>query len=497
MIGYKLGVVFFIAIFLRGCDSKIVVDPVPPGSSVPANGVIYALPNTVVRIQLKIDRVERTGARFAIYSAIFAPSGKPICKDEQCTAEHKITYELQDGATFATYGEPDPQNVFLVRFVGKGAIDQNLSMTWNEAGLLSATSSTVTNRTGDVVLSALKLAAGLGTKAAFGGGDNAVAPTCKNDPSAITDSWVIPILRKDLSIAPTLEANYCAIDKTVRDSMPNTATLLDEAVDAYLNHVKPLTKARTEILSGESDSGEPAALLSHIESEINDQLTLLYLGTKKTLTWDGALDVRVIHETTPLTVLRIDPATGICVTPNAEIPPATKAIPAKFNQLVGGSCTSATAVNLTLKYYPASTNQLFTKIQDVATGDRSFRYRVAAQVQGTLADANTVYGSGVFSVAQLGKVISLPASRHSKTLTYELAFIESTGALKTFKLGTVGMLDTATIDALSGVGGTLLDARKKTDELNTLTQQYQLLKLKDDICTIQKKYNLPCTVEPK
>ena len=85
-------------------------------------------------------------------------------------------------------------------------------------------------------------------------------------------------------------------------------------------------------------------------------------------------------------------------------------------------------------------------------------------------------------------------------LSYDLGFIEATGGLKTFKLGTTGALDTATIDALNGVGGTLIDARntarKNADELTTLTKEDQLLKLRDDICTIQKKYGLPCTVAP-
>ena len=82
-----------------------------------------------------------------------------------------------------------------------------------------------------------------------------------------------------------------------------------------------------------------------------------------------------------------------------------------------------------------------------------------------------------------------------------MAFIEATGGLKTFKLGTAGGLDASTIDALAGVGGTLLDARnaarKQNDELTVLTREFQLLKLRDDICTIQKKYGLPCTVQPE
>ena len=171
--------------------------------------------------------------------------------------------------------------------------------------------------------------------------------------------------------------------------------------------------------------------------------------------------------------------------------------PNAFTQLRAAQCNDAQAVNLELELYPGAENQLFTKIQDVQDGDRSFRYRLAAQVMAKLTDAKNLYGTGVFSVSQLGKVISLPARRNSKSITYDLTFIEETGALKTFKLDSVGILDTATIDALTGAGGTLLNATKKKTEVDKLTEYYQLLKLKDDICTIQTKYNLPCTVEPK
>ena len=69
------------------------------------------------------------------------------------------------------------------------------------------------------------------------------------------------------------------------------------------------------------------------------------------------------------------------------------------------------------------------------------------------------------------------------------------------KLGTTGGLDAATIDAVAAAGGTVLDARNKAraaeDELTQLTREAALLKAKDDICTILKKYDLPCTDPPQ
>lgn len=500
-----------LAACLVGCAAKVVVVKAPTDKPVSSDGVIYALPNTVVRLQLKIDKTDYTAARYALYAAIFAPEGKSVCK-EDCSAEKKKTFSVQENATFSTYGEPDPENVFLLKFVGRGAIDQSLSMTWNEVGVASAASASVTNRTGDVLLSTLKLLAGLGTKAAFGA-TKAVAvgkEECDPDPSS-SDAAVIDVLRKNGSFgADQLIANYCAMKQVDREKLKVDVALLTNATKDYVKRVLPLVKTRTDILQGGSNALDAAALLPRIETEIDHQLTVLYLGTKKATTWDGALDVRSLPVATDITVLKIDAANGICVG-TAEIPPQVKPIPSEFSGKV--DCGVAKPLNLRLAYYPPADSQLFKRITDSTEGERSFRYRIPAQVSATLSgeeekksdegakSEKKIYGAGVFSVAQLGTTVSLPANRHSKALSYDLAFIEATGGLKTFKLGTTGVLDTATIDALSSVGGTLLDARntarKNEDELTILTKEDQLLKLRDDICTIQKKYGLPCTVAPQ
>jgi hypothetical protein len=487
---------------LDGC-AKVIVVKVPTDAPASAEGVIYALPNTVVRVQMKVDKSEYKSARYSGYAAIFAPDGKPVCKEQTCAAEHKNVFSIQQGTTFSTYGEPDPENVFLIKFAGKGAIDQSISMTWNEAGLASAASSSVTNRTGDVVMSSLKLLAGIGTKAALGAGsvdDKGVPqPPCQPEASE-TDKFVFPILAQYGAIATVqLIGNYCEIKKTDRDALARDTSLLTNATKDYVNQIVPLVNARTKVLGGSSVTLDPTGLLTKIETEINNQLTVLYLGNKKTTTWDGALDVRSLNAGTPIVVLKIDAARGICLG-SSETPPETKPIPPEF-LLAPADCDAAGLVTLSLSYYPARDRQLFTKLVDVTGGDRSFRYRIPAQVRAVFGDNKKTYGAGVFSVAQLGTVISLPANRHSKMLSYDLGFIEATGGLKTFKLGTTGALDSATVDALSSVGGTLVDARntakKNADELTTLTKEDQLLKLRDDICTIQKKYGLPCAVAPE
>jgi hypothetical protein len=98
----------------------------------------------------------------------------------------------------------------------------------------------------------------------------------------------------------------------------------------------------------------------------------------------------------------------------------------------------------------------------VPTDDRSFRYRIPAQMTAEIRSTDkSSYGKAVMGIAQYGSVASLPAKRNSKTLSYDLGLVEATGALKSFKLGSTGGLDSATIDALTGVSNDVLDARTK------------------------------------
>jgi uncharacterized protein DUF4831 len=490
------------ALAFSGCAKIVVVKVEKP--PVAAEGVIYALPRTVVRVQLKVDRTERKGAPFVAYAPIFAPDAKPICKAKDCKGE-EVSFSIQKGATFGTYGEPDGNNVFLVKFTNGRTLDQTLSMTWNEVGLLSASSASVTNRTTDVVLSGLKLAAGLGTKAAGVGAPGAKekAKSCSELDPATQDSkadmWFIDELTPDNPYA--LNA-YCSMDPGDREKLPQNGPLLSRAASAYVSRIVPLLTARETILRAANGSfAEPAAILPRIETEIANREAALYLGSQNTTTWDGSLDVRNLSLGTVTPILKVA-SDGICPQ-NADLPPDGKPVPDKFNS--PSKCATAKTVNLILNLYPAK-GQMFTQMSDVTKGERGFRYRIPAQVKANLdddagSDEHQVYGGGIFSVAQFGTIISLPAKRTSKTISYDLTFMEATGALKTFKLGTTGGLDSATVDALAGVGGTALDARNKArqneDQLTVLTREDSILKLKDDICTIQKKYNLPCAVQPQ
>jgi hypothetical protein len=562
----RAAAVAVLTVGIAACGAKLVVVPVPSETAAapPAGmtavqrlqgeGVFYALPRTVARVVVKADKKVTHSAPYARFAPIFAPGTEPPCgtivKCAEAAGKGETTkYELQQGATFTTFGEPDPSKVFMVKFTGGKAIDQTLSMAWNETGLLSTASASVTNRTTDIVMSGLKLATSLATKAAEGSADAETAAANLCNETAPNDAWVIPILspppaqpsnnppRPPAQPGPNtpatadrpkhgpmnaLVANYCELppkdrdgrkDEDSRDDYVQTRDEKDlaQARRSYLVRVAPLVEQRTTLLTTSTiQLLDPLKYAEKLETLIEQQVKELFVGSKSTKTWEIPFEVRTLTPGTSQPILGIKETLGVC--PHRELlAPDAKPAPDGFKDLPVAECDKTAAVSVA--YHPDEGGQLFSLIKgkvEERTDDRSFRYILPAQVKATLAIGEQAYGTGVFAVAQLGHMVSLPAKRHAKTIAYDLAMIEATGGLKTFKLGTTGALDAGTIDALSAAGGTVLDGRTarrkeaeaeqkdaatKADELTILTRQHSLLKLKDEICELQKKYGLACTVQ--
>jgi hypothetical protein len=495
---------------------------------------------TVIHVALKADMTTLKAAPYQKFAPIFAPGGAVACDSAaKCKPpkpkgtspltiltedivppdagpDTKTTYSLQRGATFTTSGVPDSEHVYLVKFTGNSTVDQALAMTWTETGLLSTATATVTNRSTDIAMSGLKLVTGVVAKTVYAGRAIVTAPMTKCSfeyDGSPNDRWVVPIL---YSAAPALVANYCATKPQYRNALDSAMDerSLIRAIGEYNNKIIPLIKARDGAMNDRMGF-DPIALITKFDGMIQDLLSTLYLGTTTTKTWEGTIDLTPGAETaaTDLDVLRLDEDNGFCIDP-LTVSPDSKPFPKGFpfsEKTVCSDSSPAHRVVLHVDLYPA-TGQLFrsairAKLDE--GGERGFRYRIPAQVRADLRKKNAskpedTFGSGVFSVAQKGYVASLPARRNDKMMSYDLAMVEATGALKTFKLASTGGLDAATIDALASSSGSILDARNaaakqaKTDadELTTLTRQDQLLKLKDDICTLKKKYGIDCDVQP-
>lgn len=497
---------------LASC-AKIVVVPVNEDNRVDREGIFYALPKTVVRTQIKVDRSKVKQAPYMIFAGIFAPEAEPVCDpaydaEPSAACSDSPEYGVQKAsAVLTSYGEPDPDNIYMVKFIGFGAQDQTMSMTWNDMGIPATVGASTTNRALDVAIATTKLGATLAGKA-MGGGELGFAshtPRCPI-PSA-SDKWVIGILESsDEPLVPreVLVANYCDMKKEKRDALSHheeNRELLRQALAAFALRVVPLMRTRQSLFIGTALSPEP--LITKVDTAITQQLQNLYLGSKTTVTWEGSIDVRTLNPGATTPILKIDRSKGFCVAQGASRAPDAKPFPKEMTILEGDDCNQGTPVNLALDYYPPKTDQLFYSVQSYTKedcGEQSFRYRIPAQVVAKVRDEKQEYGTAVMSVAQLGTTVALPAKRNTKMISYDLGFVEATGGLKSFKLGATGVIDAAAIDGVSTAAGTVLDARnaaakdkrEANDELTILTREAAILEQQDKICTVRTKYGLEC-----
>jgi hypothetical protein len=278
-------------------QAKMVMKSIEKSSSKLADeGVFYALPKTVARVVVKVDKDTKQFAPYSRFTPIFAPGAEPVCGTiVKCRAKKDVAkeaeYSLEQGATFSTFGEPDPDEIFLVKFTGGGALDQTLSMEWNETGLLSTASASVTNRTTDIVMSGLKLLTSLATKAvSVSTNASTKSPSepdqCKTNGGA-NDAWILPILRGATAAkganddSNPMIRNYCGLPnsdrpgRTDEDSRDDFIAAEDKddlvaARDAYDVRLAELVRQRTSLLTSSTVNVlDPVKYLEKVETVID------------------------------------------------------------------------------------------------------------------------------------------------------------------------------------------------------------------------------------
>src|SRR5262245_55774001 len=79
-----------------------VTAPTPSAPRLKEEGVFYALPKTVAKVQVKIEKTEKTAAPYMLFAPIFAPGASALCDEpNKCRGMKDATaYALAQGSTF-------------------------------------------------------------------------------------------------------------------------------------------------------------------------------------------------------------------------------------------------------------------------------------------------------------------------------------------------------------------------------------------------------------
>lgn len=150
-----------------GCfESKTVVTRVRPhtgGRRPKMNGVMFALPRTVVKVDVPVNRERRTPGQFYALSPFFFPGERFIKPAAPALPAHAFTtadpaglnYSLGD-AKFGARGKPDPEETFMVSIRGGRFETKTLLLDVTEDGIIAKAEAESKDETIDFVTGGLK-----------------------------------------------------------------------------------------------------------------------------------------------------------------------------------------------------------------------------------------------------------------------------------------------------------------------------------------------------
>jgi hypothetical protein len=151
-----------------GCfESKTVVTRVSKHASgrprPKMNGVLFALPRTIVKADIPVIRERRSPGQFYALSPFFFPGEKFIEAAAPALPAHAFTPSDADGlnfslddATFGSRGKPDPDETFMVSIRGGRFETKTLLLEVTEDGIVAKAEAESKDETIDFVTSGLK-----------------------------------------------------------------------------------------------------------------------------------------------------------------------------------------------------------------------------------------------------------------------------------------------------------------------------------------------------
>jgi hypothetical protein len=538
--GRTIGAVFPAAL-LAACTAKLVVIHVPDGV-LPADkrpvpeGVFYALPRTVVKVDLPVDRIETRAGRYVEYTKLFFPqlareaearmeSVRKVADPSALATDPVASFKLGT-PTFSVVGEPDPGQVYFVKVTGGLAVDRTAVLEYTEQGAVQGAQLEEASVAAEVALGLVGAASGILTRTALTGASErtlavnppgSTARVCPQAPSAEMaerakmDDPVWQFFKK-YQMDPVVQAaeeafaRYCDLDAEKRRSIANAVhAVKPELVGAYgaFQRIYRLQSAREKVLTGQSLA--PEVILRDLDAAIGRELAASFLGLEAKEQWVGAFEVRPATLADRPEIMQFSKAGGVCQTADLR---GKLASPGKFT--VAKKCDDRRPVVVGFRLdgqdqpLKRIAGQYMVGTDLERSGDRSFRYRVPALARidvRWLATPETCVGEGGAAIGQFGEILSLPAKSGGRSLNYDLKFYEATGALKSFRLASKSAIQKGNVDTLSSSANAMLDAKlkkeqeeaKAADELNQLERRRKILEEQVKIRQACAALGIECT----
>ena len=160
---------------ITGCASKTIVRPIARGQGV--NGIVYALPKTVVSATVTVQRVSDTAGPYRGYTPCFFPDMQPSDWVKNITFSDSKSFKISNG-TISTRGIADNTHMYIIDS-GAGILHKKvLNAQLTEDGLLSSSDVENKDETVTFTVSTLKTIATIaGDVLSVSSGSEAAAAT--------------------------------------------------------------------------------------------------------------------------------------------------------------------------------------------------------------------------------------------------------------------------------------------------------------------------------
>lgn len=486
------------SVTLGACTSSLVVERVGNGAPAPTRnfGLFYALPKTVLLLQLPVVRANTKKGDFDEVTKYFFPFAEPVVE----TVKYSI-----GPPTLSAFGVPDAKNVFMVDIRGKRFEDKTLAMAFGEDGVVEKYEAESFNHTSEIITQIIKSAASLGAKALAAPLAAEASPGSSAICQAVANMFQPPfslVLESECRAMPPALQRGLQIYVGETSGADERAARFMRANKAFLR-LKELQGLRDGALRLGSVPQAPSQsyleVLSNIDEEMN-QLQAEFFGTvEKTPYWTALFEVTptsALTDVESVDLFNYSAAQGICAGPlsgtlalelREPLPPPARA----------ANCPEPVTVRLKVKR-PANQfpEVVAAAIQPAPGEERGMYYRLPGKAFVTLESVKTgqaiAAGIAQFSpaVAQFGHVVSLPSTTGGRRTQYATELFSATGAMRSFKLGSESVIDKGMVADVGTAATELVegaqtrraarDARDKerkeeSDELTQLRRQADIL----------------------
>ena len=483
------------AVFLAGCT----VNKVKPLETTKHDerGIVYALPMTVLKIEipltLKITNgaLEYAGAGGGARTrgwGLSVPGGS-IGLAETADGKSQIDcagYFSETAYAISrkiTVGEmkvdqeslPDPSHIYSMDLSSSFLKDAKKNIVFNEKNMIVSGSYSAKDKTLEFTASLLKIAGG------FMGIPLAREGTLAPKGGALGEQQ----LREQAAPAVAAAPSLTAAGRRACEQLKNR--LLWQAKQAQ-HEADILTGRKDALIFGENRGGVDRsfdvwkARLAEADKRINEARKGASLDTSMTLTYKTTITADALSEVSANGTAREGGAPLFWMDGGTIYATDTKAFSGEGGRIVKqGANGPGTPVRLVVRRLQQDPSAVVQQAVNEPKGEQGLYYRMPAQAEVALLVGGETVQTQTVSIAQWGPLMALPKRMGSNDAAITFEFFTDTGALKSIGSETKA-IDMAQLEKMGDAGVAMVKAvYASNDEIARLTQEKEKLTLQKDI----------------